>query len=119
MEVMRYSRHASKARIEVTEGREDAHVDFTLTPGHTLVGRITPFSENTSVVSCKLLQLLTPVANFSPSPEMLLYSLCSGHTLPCDEVAAILRETHKPKTKVFFCDLLLSYQEKKTRYFRN
>lgn len=29
-------------------------------------------------------------------------------------LAAILRETHKPKTKVFFCDLL-SYQERESQ----
>lgn len=30
-------------------------------------------------------------------------------------LAAILRETHKPKTKVFFCDLLLSCQERESQ----
>lgn len=47
LELMRCSHHESKARNEVTQGRKDALLDFTLAPGHRFVGRSTRLSEHT------------------------------------------------------------------------
>lgn len=67
--------------MEVAERGEEAYLDLTFTLGHVLVGRITHWLFSVYLVGfMQVTQLLTPVANFSPSQDAAVFFVRWTHT---------------------------------------